>query len=315
MKISFLVPAHNEEKIIAKTISSLTNLPYDDYEILIGLDGCSDNTLNIVKQFQKKSSKIKYYELNSRKGKPEVIDFIIKKATGSIIIINDADWQFKVNKKEDLQKMISLFNDPKIGGISESFPIEYDKDLLFSSNSFAFKSAAFANSFWFDYQRKYFTKKNNKLLYIDKEKMIFPFLINIFRKELYKKNITLGDDFERTLDILNKNYKIIVPQNINSPRMIALFNKTTFRDIYKQKVRTSLAREQLQSKYKIKANLFNFYLPLLLYTIKNIRKTKSLKISLGVFIWIFIVFLSSVHNKFFKKPKDTKSGWLMRASR
>ncbi len=315
MKLSFLVPAHNEEKIIAKTLNHLIGLPYNDYEVIIGLDGCKDNTLSIVKEFQKKSSKIRYFELNSRKGKPEVIDTIIKQATGNVIIINDADWQFKVNKKEDIQEMVSLFKDPKLGGISESFPIEFDKDLLFNSKSFAFKSAAFANSFWFDYQREKFTKKQNNMLYLDKEKMLFPFLINIFRKELYKKNVTLGDDFERTLDILNNGYSIIVPQNIDFPRMIALFDKTTFRDIYKQKVRTSLAREQLYSKYQIKANLINFYLPLLFYTLKNIRKTKSLKLAFGVFIWIFIIFLSTLHNKFFKKVKDTKSGWLIRAER
>ncbi|MBI2498654.1 glycosyltransferase [Candidatus Woesearchaeota archaeon] len=315
MKLSFLIPAHNEEKIIAKTLSSLINLPYDNYEVLIGLDGCTDNTLNIVKEFQKKSKKIKYFELKSRNGKPEVIDTIVKKATGDILIINDADWKFKVNKSEDLKKMILLFNDPKLGGISESFPIEFDQELLSSSNSLAFKSAAFANSFWFDYQREKFTKEKNNLLYIDKEKMMFPFLINIFRKELYKKNITLGDDFERTLDILNNDYEIMVPKDINMPRMVALFDKTTFKDIYKQKVRTSLAREQLHSKYKLKANLFNFYLPLLFYTIRSIKKTKSLKITFGVFIWLFIVFLSSIHNKFFKRKKDTKSGWLMRANR
>jgi|SRR3989344_664186 len=315
MKLSFLVPVHNEEKIIARTLAYLTNLPYDDYEIIIGLDGCTDNTINIVKEFQKNSNKIKFFELNSRKGKPEVIDTIIKHATGEIIIINDADWQFKVNEKEDIEKMLSLFKDPNLGGISESFPVEFDKELLSKSNSFAFKSAAFANSFWFDYQREKFTKKQDSLLFIDKEKMLFPFLINIFRKELYKKNITLGDDFERTLDILDKGYSILVPDNLEFPRMVALFDKTTFRDIYRQKVRTSLAREQLYSKYKIKANLTNFYLPLLLYTIRNIRKTKSLKTTFGVFIWIFIIFLSSVHNKFFKKVKDTKSGWLIRASR
>lgn len=315
MKLSFLVPAHNEEKIIAKTLNNLINIPYDDYEIIIGLDGCTDNTLNIVKDFQKESNKIKYFELKSRSGKPEVIDTIVQKATGDIIIINDADWKFRINKKEDLKNFLSLFNDHKLGGISESFPIEFDQEVLSTSKSFAFKSAAFANSFWFDYQREKFTKKINNFLYIDKEKMLFPFLINIFRKELYKKNITLGDDFERTLDILDKNYEILVPHDINMPRMVALFNKATFHDIYKQKVRTSLAREQLYSKYKIKANIKNFYIPLFFYTLKNIRKTKSLKTAFGVFIWIFIVFLSSVHNKFFKKAKDTRSGWLMRANR
>ena len=50
-KISFLIPAHNEEKIIATTISHLLKIPYDNYEVIIGLDGCTDKTEEIVKNF------------------------------------------------------------------------------------------------------------------------------------------------------------------------------------------------------------------------------------------------------------------------
>ena len=54
MKLSFLIPAHNEEKIISKTLNNLINLPYENYEVLVGLDGCTDRTEEIVKRFKAK---------------------------------------------------------------------------------------------------------------------------------------------------------------------------------------------------------------------------------------------------------------------
>ena len=108
-KISFLIPAHNEEKIIAKTLENLINLPWQNYEVIVGLDGCTDNTESIVKKFQEKFKRIKYYKLNLRRGKPAVIDRIIKYAKGEIIIINDADWIFSVKDKESFYDFISAF--------------------------------------------------------------------------------------------------------------------------------------------------------------------------------------------------------------
>ena len=49
-KISFLIPAHNEEKIIAKTLENLINLPWQNYEVIVGLDGCTENSKKNLKE-------------------------------------------------------------------------------------------------------------------------------------------------------------------------------------------------------------------------------------------------------------------------
>src|SRR3989338_6041575 len=127
VKISFLIAAHNEERIIGKALENLSSLPFNSYEVILGLDGCTDNTLRIVKEFKKKYPKIfKYYELNERKGKPAVINKIIPHAKGELIIIHDADWIFRVKSKEDLEEYVSWFKDQELGGVVESYPIEYD---------------------------------------------------------------------------------------------------------------------------------------------------------------------------------------------
>jgi glycosyltransferase involved in cell wall biosynthesis len=62
MKISIIVPAHNEEKVIGKTLSSLLKVLEKsklDYEIIAVDDNSDDATLKIMKSFARRSKKIK----------------------------------------------------------------------------------------------------------------------------------------------------------------------------------------------------------------------------------------------------------------
>ncbi|MCE5328732.1 glycosyltransferase [bacterium] len=54
--ISVIVPAYNEEKFIGACISSLEkqNFNKDDYEIIVIDNGSTDNTVQIVHNFNKK---------------------------------------------------------------------------------------------------------------------------------------------------------------------------------------------------------------------------------------------------------------------
>ena len=56
--------AHNEEKIIERTLKNLMHIPYENYEVLIGLDGCTDRTEEIVKSFCERSNKFRYFSLS-----------------------------------------------------------------------------------------------------------------------------------------------------------------------------------------------------------------------------------------------------------
>jgi len=310
MKISILMAAHNEEKIIRKPLENFNKLKKFDknIEFLIGLDGCTDKTEEIIKEYKF----IKSYDLGKRNGKPKVIDKLIQKSKGEIIIIHDADWIFKVKNKEKLKELKNEFKDKRLGGIAEAFPIEYPPKK--NIKSLGHLGSMWGNYFWMDFQKKNYTFKENNKKYVKLTKNSFPFLVNIFRKKLYTKNITLGDDFERTLDILNKKYKILIKDDLNFPRIISAYDKTNFKDIGKQKERTSLARNQVFRKYKININLHNFYLPLLIHTIKNTNKIKNTKGKIALLIWLFTFGLGTIKNKL-SKEKSTKQGWLMRAKR
>lgn len=66
MLLSVIIASYNEGKYISQAIEScLSQVGIDDYEIIIGDDGSSDNSLEIIKEYQNKyPDKIKYFVMD-----------------------------------------------------------------------------------------------------------------------------------------------------------------------------------------------------------------------------------------------------------
>ena len=79
MKLSIIIPAYNEGKRIEKTLKDYLGYRWKcPIELLIVLNGCTDNTLDIVKKFSKKDPRIKYKNLEeASKGSALITGFII----------------------------------------------------------------------------------------------------------------------------------------------------------------------------------------------------------------------------------------------
>lgn len=306
MKISFLIAAHNEEKIIEHALSNLSKLPYDNYEVLIGLDGCTDRTEDIVKKYVKKSKKFKYYKLNFRKGKNEVINWIIKKAKGEIIVIHDADWIFKVKDRNAIKKMISLFENKEIGGIAESIPIEWEEKKM-SDGNLGYRMVAYSSYLWFEFQKERYSKSiNAELFEITAAKM---FMTNIFRKNLFKANFSLADDFERTREILKRGKKIVFSHN-PEVKMVAAYESIRVRDIFKQKIRTAMARNQISSSEQI--GMTDYYIPVIIYILLHSWKF-GITAGFMMMFWVAMTIYATMLAKF--KNLSTKEGWMLRVKR
>lgn len=164
----------------------------------------------------------------------------MKKAKGEIIVINDADWIFSYQNAADVKRFFGIFDNPSIGGISESFPVEWDWR---AKGNIGFKMVAYSSYYWFRYQKKNFTREQDGMTYISEPTL---FLTNVFRKKLYRENSSLGDDFERTKDIFDQGYKVVLFREESAPHMRATYYHVSIRDLLKQKIRTSLARRQLK---------------------------------------------------------------------
>ena len=72
----------------------------------------------------------------------------------------------------------------------------------------------------------------------DNDKKHDPLLVNIFRKNLYKPNKTLGDDFERFTNIVSAKKDVFIINKPSMPRMVTVGENYRLKDLIKQKERT-----------------------------------------------------------------------------
>lgn len=86
-KISVIIPAYNEEKVIAKTIEGLLETQYPKKEIIFVDDGSKDKTLEVASQYK---DKIKVLHKENG-GKASALNSGLVYSTGEIIVIVDAD--------------------------------------------------------------------------------------------------------------------------------------------------------------------------------------------------------------------------------
>jgi glycosyltransferase involved in cell wall biosynthesis len=92
--ISIIIPAYNEERSILKCLDQTLKFCEEvkwDAEIIVAEDGSTDNTVNIVQEFQKKDSRIKIISFKHRLGKGGSIKNAMLKATKQYVCFMDAD--------------------------------------------------------------------------------------------------------------------------------------------------------------------------------------------------------------------------------
>lgn len=67
MSISIIIPVYNEEKYLAKTLESIKNQEFKDYEIIVVCNGCTDKSFSVAKKYADKVLDLK--ERNVSKAK------------------------------------------------------------------------------------------------------------------------------------------------------------------------------------------------------------------------------------------------------
>lgn len=92
--VSIMIPAHNEESVIANTIETVLNLDYPKFEIIAIDDRSTDNTASVLKDLEMRYPN-KVYALirqpGAFPGKSAVLNDALKLAKGEAILVFDAD--------------------------------------------------------------------------------------------------------------------------------------------------------------------------------------------------------------------------------
>jgi len=98
-KISILVPVYNEKKTVTQVLEAISGVKLMndiEKEIIVVDDGSKDNTVEIVKKFieDNPSVNIKLHEHGVNQGKGAALHTGISKASGDLIIVQDADLEY-----------------------------------------------------------------------------------------------------------------------------------------------------------------------------------------------------------------------------
>lgn len=106
--VSIITPTYNCAKFIGKTIESVLKQTYTNWEIVIVDDASTDNTEEIVKQYNDK--RIKYIKLKQNSGADVARNIAIEEAKGKYMAFLDSDDLWQPDKLEKQIKFMEQNN-------------------------------------------------------------------------------------------------------------------------------------------------------------------------------------------------------------
>ena len=92
MRVSVLIPVYNEEKTVVEVIERVlaTGVPF---EVIVVDDGSSDNTVAALERYAD-SDTVKVITSNQNRGKGAALRTAMEAATGDVLIVQDADFEY-----------------------------------------------------------------------------------------------------------------------------------------------------------------------------------------------------------------------------
>ena len=223
-KVSVIMPVFNEEDVLEQKIQNCLEIDYpeDKIEILIGSDGSTDKTNDIIASSGNK--RIKYLLSKERYGKPTTINRLVEISEGEILFFTDAR---QMIEKNALKKLVRNFKDGEIGSVSGELVYKRKESI----------TARGIGTYW-EYE-KYLREMESKVY-----SMIGATgAIYACRKKLFKKlpeDIIL-DDVYTPLVIVDRGYRAIFDREARAYDVFAEIPH----DEHRRKVRTLSGNYQI----------------------------------------------------------------------
>ncbi len=204
--ISIIIPTYNEELMIGDKIRNTfeLNYPKEKREVIVVDSASTDNTVNIVKNFDS----LILITQKERKGKAHALAEAFKHAKGELLLITDADTMLN---KDVLEKIVPFFADSTLGAATGRLSL-LGKESASKTSEQAYKT-------FFDILRIFESRIAST--------MIFNGPLMVFRANIIEPPSvnSVADDTEMALQVIRKGYRAIyVPEAVFFERVPASNN-------------------------------------------------------------------------------------------
>lgn len=112
--VSIIMPSYNTAKYISAAIESILNQTYENWELIIVDDCSTDNTDEILTEYAKKDSRIRYYKNEKNSGAAVARNRALRQAKGKWVAFLDSDDLWEKDKLEKqicfMKKITTIFH-------------------------------------------------------------------------------------------------------------------------------------------------------------------------------------------------------------
>ncbi len=112
--VGVIIPAYNEEKVIATTVHAILKSTYPNMEIIVVDDGSTDATYQVLRENFANNHRVKLFTKKNG-GKSEALNLGILKTTAEIVVTLDADTVFLANT---ISKLVRKFVDRRVWAVA-----------------------------------------------------------------------------------------------------------------------------------------------------------------------------------------------------
>ncbi len=215
--VTVIVPAFNEEKVIARTLEALIEADYPNKEIIVVDDGSTDRTLTIAMSYRDFGVKV-FHKENG--GKWSAINYGLRFAKGEIIVVVDAD---SIIGRDALKELVKRFSEPNVVAVCGNVKILNRTNFLTKCQALEYISSLSI------YRRA---------LDIARAVPVVPGALGAFRKSaleevgFYDKD-TIVEDFDITIKLLKMGDVVQASSNA----FVYTEAPQTLKDLYRQRMR------------------------------------------------------------------------------
>lgn len=280
-KVSVVIPAHNEAKVIKRTLDSVLKSTYKSFEIVVVDDGSTDGTADIVRNYIKNMPKIKtemHFKRNSKTRKlkrnyervkiPEMRvrlvtqhnlgkaaamnNAIQNQVRGSLVMCLDAD---SIIHPQAIERAVKYFEDPTVIGVAANVRVIASKSWIGILQRFEHMIGYRS--------KKFYTVSNSEFIIGG---VASTYRTSILKQVNYYDTDTVTEDIGLSMKIIankgNRNYRILYASDV-----VAMTEGVqTFGALFKQRYRWKVGSLQNLIKYSyLIANGDSKYSKMLVY--------------------------------------------------